>query len=64
MNADTKVTPLLAILLRYSALEAGTNALYESDDKTVLRILTYLTPTWLTSMLQFMSQHSIHMNLD
>jgi len=63
LNNDTKVTPLLQTLLRYSALESGTNALFGHDYKTVQRILHYLTPTWATSLLSFLSQHAIDINL-
>jgi len=63
-NNNTKVSTLLEILLRESAMEAGTNDLYCKNSKTVNRILAYLTPTWLTSLLHFLSQHAITTNLD
>jgi len=44
--------------------KAGTNELYGKDFKTVNRILAYLTPTWITSLLHFLSQHAITTNLD
>ena len=42
LSSPTKTTPLLQTLLRYTYLEAGTATI------TNKRILSYLTPTWVT----------------
>jgi hypothetical protein len=63
---DTTVTPLLRILMRTMQLEAGTshNQLQSSWHRK--RILSYLTPTWLTNLATFLEDNglNIHMNED
>ncbi len=47
LGRPTKITPQLQTLLRYTYLEAGTDTIINK------RVLSYLTPTWVTSMLEF-----------
>jgi len=63
LNTDTKVTPLLITLLRHTAMEAGTNTLFNGTTYHINRVLQYLTPTWVTHTLRFLADHSINTNL-
>jgi hypothetical protein len=54
-------TNLLKILLRQTQLEAGTSSPILSPHKHRGRILTYLTPTWVTSVAEFLHRHNLSM---
>jgi len=64
LNGDTKITNLLKILLRETYLEAGTRSLFANTQLSTRRILSYLTPTWITCLLEFLTTYSITCNID
>lgn len=64
INTHTKITNLLKILIRGTYLEAGTNSIFITTRAPTRRILSYLTPTWVTCMLEFLATHSIDCNID
>jgi hypothetical protein len=54
-------TDLLKILLRQTQMDAGTSLPILSSHRHRGRILTYLTPTWVTSVAEFLHRHTLTM---
>jgi hypothetical protein len=57
LTKSTKITKLLQTLLRYTYLEAGTATIMNR------RVRSYLTNTWLTSLLDFCIKNSIKVTM-
>jgi len=64
IREQSRVTDLLRTLVHSTQLEAGTYTHIITSPMHRKRILHYLTPTWLTHLIDFLEEHEIGMLMD
>jgi hypothetical protein len=64
VREQSRVTELLRTLVYTTQLEAGTSTHILTTTTHRKRILQYMTPTWLTHMINFLEDHGLRMILD